>query len=223
MPTDDTTPTPPHDSPSNIARLLRGHRRRDLVIGVLGALVVALLILGVTAARNGPSSRSAPAAVATTTPGAALPATFVVTGSEPNGTAPPTQAVVDAVVAQLDTWANAGLVDPLRRGTEAPPLAELFTETARPPAATTDRLTLFVVGVPKSEVVVDTATARLHTVAGPDAGTAVVVAEVDLRLTARAGAQRLAITRAGEIVLVPESDGVWRIDGWRLHAAEEPL
>lgn len=217
MTTDDSNPTPAAPAPR--------FRPRELALGLIGIIVVGLLIAGVTAARqpSGERSGAAEAGEDRPHPRAAHPASFTVSGIEANGTALPTQPVVDAVLGQLNSWANAGVLDPVRSGLEPPLLEQLFTTAARPAAATTDRATLFAIGLPRAETIVDTATAHLHTVAGPDAGTAVVVASVDLRLLAQAGEQRLRIVRTGEVVLIPEADGVWRIDGWRLHAAEEPL
>lgn len=196
------------------------------MVAVLAALTVVMLIAGIGVVRRSATSpRVVPVAdrQSTTSSMAAVPARFVITQIDSNGTAPPSDAVLDAIASQLGVWANAGVVDPLRAGTPPPPLTELFTTGASGAAMTSERATLFVEGVPRSRVAVESARAALTTVAGPDAGVAVVVAAVELRLLADGEEHRVRVVREGEIVLVPEADGVWRIDGWRLHSAEEPV
>lgn len=180
-----------------------------------------LLVGGLSMARDGGRVRERASAkrttTSTTTP---QPVAFAVNNTDINGTAPPSEAVVGAVLAQLGVWANQGIVDPLRAGVEAPPLAELFSAAARPTATGAERANLFVLGLPKSDVEVVAASTALWTVAGPDAGTAVVVAGIHLKLRATGPDHAVDIVRNGEIAFVPEADGVWRIEGWSLRAEE---
>ena len=217
MPSRPAPPDQPTDAPP------RPPWARSWAITVIGVAVLAVLIAGVGAARrSSPPPDTRPVADRDPTTSTAPTAVrFAVTGIDANHTAPPSDEVVRAVISQLDTWANDGLVGPLRAGTAAPALEELFTSSARAAATSTDRSTLTVEGVPPSRVTITAATAKLTTVAGPDAGVAVVVASIDVQLVAEGDGHEVAVVRQGDIVLVPEPDGVWRIDGWRLHAGEQ--
>lgn len=207
----------PPAAPSPPAR--PGHDRRR-VLAVATSVLFVLAGAALTLQSDTPIRRQARATTTTSTVPQVVH--FTVTGIDANGTAPPDQLVIDAVVAQLDGWALRGIVAPLRAGGgPTPDAAELFTAAGHASLAGPDGASVFIAGVPASRVTITAATATLHSVAGPDAGTAVVVATVDLQLVAEGSGHRVTVVRQGEFALVPEADGVWRIDGWKLHAVEE--
>ncbi|MGI8794437.1 MAG: hypothetical protein ACR2H3_14900 [Acidimicrobiales bacterium] len=198
--------------------LSRRRPTRPPVAAVVAVVVLMLIGGGIVLRSSGGGLRKP----ATTTTIAPQPVRFAVSGLEPHGTAPPTPETVAAVVTQLDAWATFGIVEPLRAGGDTGPSVDsLFTTSAYPAAFGGERPTILLVGIPQSAVAIEHATASLSSVAGPDEVPAVVVATVDLRLRATAKGHRVTIVRQGDVVFVPQPDGSWRIDGWRLHATED--
>lgn len=162
---------------------------------------------------------------ATTTSVAAPPTLqFTVTETNANGTKPPDEATLAAVKQTLDGWLASAVVAPLHSGQPAPDLSPLFTapafERLADPAT---RATLVDEGMPPAttSIAAEVANVLLSTVAGPDEVIAVVGARIDVKVHAVGPTLDVDVVHQGELVLVPEADGSWRIESFALHTARD--
>ena len=196
----------------------------------LPALLLALVV--VAAAGTGCSKGSGDGAGRaggnrpTTTALAPPPVLAVtITGVDPNATAPPNDATVAAVKATLDAWMAGAVVGPLYTGQAAGDLSGVFTPAAleRLAADPAARATLVDEGLPpaSTQITAERANVGLSSVAGTDGAVGVVAAQLDIRLRAVGPELDVDINHYGEVVLVPETDGTWRIDSFAVETARD--
>jgi hypothetical protein len=165
-----------------------------------------------------------PAATTTSAAPAAPTLTFTVTETNTNGTKGPDDAQLAAIKKTLDGWLAAAVVAPLHTGQPAPDLAPLFTppafERLADPAV---RATLVDEGLPpaSTSIAAEVANVLLSTVAGPDEVLAVVGARIDVKVHAVGPTLDVDVVHQGELVLVPEADGSWKIESFALHTARD--
>ena len=196
----------------------------------LSALLLALVVAAGGSAcsrdQGDGASRSSGSDPTTTTALAAPPAlTVTITGVDPNGTAPPDDATVAAVKATLDHWMAAAVTGPLFTGQPAGDLSAVFTPAAleRLTADPAARATLVDEGLPPAsrQISAERANVALASVAGPDGVVGVVAAQLDIKLRAVGPELDVDINHYGEVVLVPEADGTWRIDSFAVETARD--
>lgn len=194
-------------------------------------VLAALVLLAGACSRDDDDAKGRPRPTTTTTaagstapPATAPPAVqFGLSGVDAQGTRPPDDATVAAVMGALDRWVAAAVVGPLHSGQPAGDLSGVFTapalERLADPAV---RATLVDEGMPpaSTSVTATTATAALASVAGPDEVVALVAAQIDLKLTATGPDMAVDIGHNGELVLVPEGDG-WKIESFLLHTTRD--
>lgn len=145
---------------------------------------------------------------------------FTGTGFDLHTAGPVGPAAFDAawagVVDTLNRYLEAGVLTPLRSGGPAGDLTPLFTPKAaeRVTPGGTDRFAFIDENLPPvSDVRAEAAVAGLTALAGPDGTMSVVTAGIDLRLVGHVDGALVRVTRAGELVLMPEG-GTWRIDAY---------
>ncbi len=190
------------------------------------ALVVAAPGCSKKPAGDDRANAPAPATASTAAPAAAVAPkiTLNVTGLDANATAGPDEATVAAVRLALDTWLATAVVAPLHSGQPAGDLSPIFTPAALErlgdPAV---RRTLVDEGLPaaSTSITSEQADVALFSVAGPDAAVGVIAAQLALRLRAVGPTLDVDISHVGELVLVPEPDGSWRIDAFALDTARD--
>jgi hypothetical protein len=194
------------------------------------ALVAVALLLGASACskKKDDDDSSAPKRKATTTTAEAESAApilqFTVTETNDNGTKGPDDAQLAAIRKTLDGWLASAVVAPLHTGQPAPDLAALFTapalERLGDPAT---RATVVDEGLPPATktITAELANVILSTVAGPDEVLAVVGARIDVKVHAVGPTLDVDVVHQGELVLVPEADGSWRIESFALHTARD--
>ena len=188
--------------------------------------VTAVLLSGCSKDKDDDGRATSKEPATTTTAAAAGPPTlqFTVTETNPNGTKPPDEAAMASIKKTLDGWLAAAVVAPLHSGQPAPDLAPLFTppalERLADPAV---RATLVDEGMPPAttSITAEIANVLLSTVAGPDEVLAVVGARIDVKVHAVGPTLDVDVVHQGEIVLIPEPDGTWRIESFALHTARD--
>ena len=171
-----------------------------------------------------PPTTEAPAPTTTTpeSPAAAEPIAFTGTGLDLHTAAPVSQAAQDAawagVLQTLNQYLEAAVLTPLRSGGPAGDLTPLFTSLAvdRVMSLGPDRFAFIDENLPPaSDLRQEAALVAMTALAGSDGVMSVIAAALDLRLTGQVNGGPMTLTRAGEVVLVPEG-GAWRIDAWDL-------
>jgi hypothetical protein len=192
------------------------------------ALVAAVAVTGAACSKKKDDGAAPKPGKATTTTAAAAAAPTVsltVTGVDANGTKAPDDATVAAVKKTLDGWIAAAVVGPLHTGQPAGDLAPYFTAAAldRLGADPAVRATLVDEGLPPATkaLTADTANVALFSVAGPDEVVAVVAAQVDLKLHAVGPTHDVDVSHYGEVVLVQDDGGVWKIDSFALQSPKD--
>jgi len=124
------------------------------------------------------------------------------------------------VMATLDAYVDRATAAPLRSGSHAGDLAALFTSAAAARIDGLDRPALVDEGLPgDTDVRTEASAVKLAALVGPDNAVEVVTATIDVRLQVT-GEGILAITRTGDLVLVPDG-GAWKIDGYDLRTARD--
>jgi hypothetical protein len=164
------------------------------------------------AAQTTPTKPPAPAATAST-----VPTLTSFTLAEPEiaafGTDPllPVEAR-EGAHALLDQYLDRAVVTPLRSG-RAGDLAPLFTAPALERLGGSDRAALIDEGFGgATEISVATAAAQLTALVGPE-GVHLIVAGIDLAVTAKVNGGPVAIHRSGELTLVVDGDA-WKITAY---------
>ena len=194
-------------------------------------LVIALVVGSIAAgcSKDKDDDAAAPRKRRATTTTAAAPAaaptlSFTVTETNTNGTKGPDDAQLAAVKKTLDGWLASAVVAPLHSGQPAPDLAPLFTPPALERLADpATRATLVDEGIPPStkSITAEFANVALSTVAGADEILAVVGARIDVKVRAVGDAHDVDVVHQGELVLVPEADGSWKIESFAIHTARD--
>jgi len=164
------------------------------------------------AAQTSPTTPPAPTTTATT-----VPTLTSFTLAEPEiaafGTDPllPVEAR-DGAHALLDQYLDRAVVTPLRSGLVGD-LAPLFTAPALERLSGPDRAAMIDEGLGgATDISVATAAAQLTALVGPE-GVHVIVAGIDLAVTAKWRGGPVAIHRSGELTLVVDGDA-WKISGY---------
>lgn len=187
--------------------------------------VVAALVAGCSKdKKDGDGDGDRPATSSTSAVGAAPTLQFTVTETNTNGTKGPDEAQLAAIKRTLDGWLASAVVAPLHSGRPAPDLAPLFTAAALERLADpATRATLVDEGMPPATTAItaEVANVLLSTVAGPDEVLAIVGARIDVKVRAVGPTLDVDVVHQGEMVLVPEADGTWRIESFALRAARD--
>lgn len=189
-------------------------------------LLVALALTAAGCSKGGEKGAPPKPRTTTTTQAAAAAPTlaFTVTQTDDNGTKTPDEATVAAVKKTLDGWLAGAVVAPLHSGQPAPDLAALFTPAAlerlTDPAT---RATLVDEGLPPATkaITAEVANLLLSSVAGPDEVIALIGARIDLKVHAVGPTVDADVVHQGELVLVPDPDGSWKIDSFAIHTARD--
>ncbi|HUP86031.1 MAG TPA: hypothetical protein VM143_10225 [Acidimicrobiales bacterium] len=191
------------------------------------AVLAVLAIGGAGCSKDGDhaSSPSRKSGSTTTAAAGAVPTLhFTVTETNDNGTKAPDEATVAAVRKTLDGWLASAVVAPLHSGGPAPDLTALFTppalERMSDPAT---RATLVDEGMPAASkaITADVAQVLLSSVAGPDEVIALIGARIEVKVRAVGPTLDADVVHQGELVLVPEADGTWKIDSFAIHTARD--
>lgn len=188
------------------------------------AVVVALAAGCSKDKKDGDGDGDRPATSSTSAVGAAPTLQFTVTETNTNGTKGPDEAQLAAIKRTLDGWLASAVVAPLHSGRPAPDLAPLFTAAALERLADpATRATLVDEGMPPATTAItaEVANVLLSTVAGPDEVLAIVGARIDVKVRAVGPTLDVDVVHQGEMVLVPEADGTWRIESFALRAARD--
>ena len=186
--------------------------------------LVAVLLSGCSKDKKDDAAPRKPGATTTSAAAVAPTLAFTVTETNTNGTKGPDDAQLAAITKTLDGWLASAVVAPLHTGQPAPDLAPLFTppafERLADPAV---RATLVDEGLPpaSTSIAAEVANVLLSTVAGPDEVLAVVGARIDVKVHAVGPTLDVDVVHQGELVLVPEADGSWKIDSFALHTARD--
>lgn len=198
--------------------------RRPLA-AVLAALV-ATVGLAACSKNEDDDGRAASTTTSTSTTAVAAPPTIAIqiTAVDPNGTQAPDEATVAGVKAALDAWLATAVVAPLFSGQPAGDLSAAFTPAAleRIGADPAARSTLVAEGLPPaSSIAAERASAALSSVAGPDGVVAVVGASLDVLLRATGPTVDVDVNHFGEVVLVPDDAGTWKIDAFSVTTKQD--
>ena len=190
------------------------------------ALAAVLALAGAGACSKDKDDAAPPTSTTSTTALAAPPAIGIaITAVEPNGTQAPDEATVGAVKAALDSWLAAAVVGPLFTGQPAGDLSAAFTPAAleRITADPAVRSTLVAEGLPpaSTSITAERATAALSSVAGPDGVVAVVAASLDVLLRATGPTMDVDVNHYGEVVLVADEAGAWKIDSFTITTKQD--
>ena len=123
------------------------------------------------------------------------------------------------VLDTLNRYLDAATLTPLSTGGPAGDLAPLFMSPAADRVTKgPDRAALIDEGLPVTdELKLDAAVATLTALAGTDGVVSVVSAALDLRLSGQANGAPVKVSRAGDLVLLPDG-GTWKIDGYDIRA-----
>jgi hypothetical protein len=190
-------------------------------------LAAVLTLAGAGACSKDRDDAGAPASATTSTTALTAPPTIGVeiTGVEANGTAAPDEATVGAVKTALDAWLAAAVVGPLFTGQPAGDLSAAFTPAAleRIAADPAVRSTLVAEGLPpaSTSITAERSTAALSSVAGPDGVVAVVAASLDVLLRATGPTVDVDVNHYGEVVLVADASGIWKIDSFTITTKQD--
>ncbi len=115
----------------------------------------------------------------------------------------------------LDQYLDRAVLAPLKSG-KAGDLAPLFTAAAFERLSGPDRAALVDEGVAGAAVVsLVSASARLTALLGPD-GVQLLVAGIDVAVSAKVGTAPLSIHRTGELTMVVDGDA-WKISSYDVH------
>ena len=176
-----------------------------------GVVVIGLLVAGCSG--DGGGGRAGTGEYALT-----------LTGADVHAVGPPPAGfpgVQDAVMETLNAYLTRAVVEPLRTGRAPSDAEELFTAAAGARLAGPDRAALVEDGSSGSgRVRQDRAAAKLSALTGPGGEVVVVTAQLDIGLLVTSGPTRLAVARAGEMVLVPDG-GAWKIDSYDLRTQRD--
>ena len=147
-----------------------------------------------------------------------------LTGTDVQPVRPPAPPFPDdvkaGVMATLNSYLSAAVVQPLRTGRPPSGVEPLFTAAAAPRLAGPDRAALVEDGAQSGNVRKDRADVKLTALTGPAGEVVVVTAQLDVALLVASRAGRLAVARAGEMALVPEAN-TWRIDSYDLRTQRD--
>lgn len=183
---------------------------------LLAVTAAAVLLLSACS-----SDDDAASATTTSTSIPEVEITLAITGVEANGTAPPSEDVVEAAVATLDEYIAGAVVAPLQTGEVADDLEAAFMPEAAARLDTDDRAALVDDRLPRlPRVRAKRADVSLSTLAGPDGQIGVIVASLDLAIRATGDDDDLDITHAGDLALVPDGAS-WKIDSYSMHTTRE--
>lgn len=191
------------------------------------ALVAVLALGGAGACSKDKDDAAAPPSTTTSTAALTAPPaiTMTIAGVEANGTQPPDEATVGGVKAALDAWLASAVVGPLFTGQAAGDLSAAFTPAAlaRIAADPAARSTLVAEGLPpaSTSITAERAAATLSSVAGPDGIVGVVAASLDVLLRATGPTVDVDVNHFGEVVLVQDEGGAWKIDSFTITTQQD--
>lgn len=189
--------------------------RRSFLAAAVVAAAVVFVVLGACSR----DEAAEPTTTTTTAPEANIE--LMVTNVESNGTAPPSDEVIEAVVATLDSYVADAIVAPLQTGDVGPDLKAIFTPSAGARATGADRDALAHEHLPRlPRVRAEKAAVSFSTLAGPDGQIGVMVARLDLAIRARGADDDFDITHAGDLVFVPEG-ATWKVDSYTMHTTRD--
>jgi hypothetical protein len=194
---------------------------------IAAALAATVATVGLAACSKNDDDDGRAASTTTSSTALAAPPSIAIqiTGVDPNGTQAPDEATVAGVKAALDAWLSAAVVAPLFSGQPAGDLSAAFTPAAleRIAADPAARSTLVTEGLPpaSSSITAERASAALSSVAGPDGVVAVVGASLDVLLRATGPTVDVDVNHFGEVVLVPDDAGAWKIDAFSVTTKQD--
>ncbi|HEX2063648.1 MAG TPA: hypothetical protein VHE80_04415 [Acidimicrobiales bacterium] len=190
------------------------------VVRVLAALVVAAAAL--TACSGGGDDDGATDSFPTVPEGFG----FTVIGADVHAIgayAPFPPELQRSVLATVNAYLTAGVVQPLQDDKPPAGVEAAFTPVAATRLAGPDRAALVEDGAfARGDLRQERANVRFTAMRGPSGDIVVVTAQLDIALVVETSVGDVAAVRAGEMVLVPDGDG-WRIDAFDVVARHHSL
>ena len=151
---------------------------------------------------------------------------FTVIGADVHAIGPSAPFPPDlqaSVLATLNAYLTAGVVQPLRDDKPPAGVEAAFTPAAAARLAGPDRAALVEEGaLARGDVRQERASVRFTAMRGPSGDIVVVTAQLDVALVVKTSGGDVAAVRAGEMVLVPDAGG-WRIDAFDVLARRDSL
>lgn len=129
----------------------------------------------------------------------------------------------ESVLATVNAYLTAGVVEPLRDDRPPAGVEAAFTPVAAARLAGPDRAALVEEGAfARGDLRQERANVRFTAMRGPSGEIVVVTAQLDVALVVETSVGDVAVVRAGEMVLVPDAGG-WRIDAFDVVARHDSL